>query len=190
MRLHGTPREAPITHEQIKLAIVGVALVIAAVFDAWKNRIPNWMTGPLLLVAIVLNGLWATEAGWKGVAYALFSAIVAFALHFVLYLMKLEGAGDAKLMMGIAAMFGIPLMLEMTAWRYVMLFPYAIITITVRGRWSNFAAALRWTIGKFLGRSDEVLGERPEATYMPFGPLIALSYPIALATPWLDYFAK
>ncbi len=156
------------------------------------------MTGPLLLVAIVLNGVWATEAswvtgaaateaGWRGVAFAMFCAVVAFALHFAFYLMKLEGAGDAKLMMGISAMLGLRLMLEMTAWRYLLLFPYAIITITVRGRWGNFAAALRWTIGGFLGRD---MGERPEPTYMPFGPLIALSYPLALATPWLDYFAK
>jgi Flp pilus assembly protein protease CpaA len=187
VRHHGSLLEAPIDHEQIKVAIVGFALIIAAVFDAWKNRIPNWMTGPLLLVAIVLSTMWSPDAAWRGFAISLFAATVAFALHFVLYLMKLEGAGDAKLMMGISAMLGLEMMLEMTAWRYVLLFPYAIITITVRRRWGNFAAALRWTIGGFLGRD---MGERPEPTYMPFGPLIALSFPIALATTWLDYFAK
>lgn len=166
--------------------IVGGAVIVAAIVDIRLHRIPNWLTGPLLLTAIVLQGVWSPEAWWKGVGAALFAAGLAFVLHFVLWWVKLEGAGDAKLMMGISALMGWPLMLEMSAWRYVLLIPYAIATITVLGRWPNFRLALRWTFQKFLGQDP---GEKPEATYMPFGPLIALSLPLAMATPWLDYFA-
>lgn len=155
--------------------------MVAAGTDIASKRIPNWLTFGLLAVGLV----WQTVAG-QGLVYALYGAGAAFALHFVLWQIKLEGAGDAKLMMAVGAFCGWQTMLEATWWRYVLLVPYALVTITVLGRWQNFKAAVMWTYMKATGMD---VGERPEPKYMPFGPLIALAVPAALYTDWLDFFA-
>lgn len=150
----------------------------AAGIDAFTSRIPNALTFSLLAV-----GLLAQATVGEGLTFALIGAGVAFALHFALWQLGLEGAGDAKLMIAVGAFVGWTTMLEATAWRYVFLLPYAVVTLTVKRKWSNFFAAIRWTQRKMLGME---VGERPPPTYMPFGPLIAIAVPLALFTPWLD----
>lgn len=118
-----------------------------------------------------------------GLVAGLLGAGVAFALHFVMWQMKLEGAGDAKLMMGVGAILGWAPMLEATVWRYVLLLPYAVTALTVMRRWPNFIAAVMWVRSKSLGADP---GPRPPATEMPFGPLIAVAVPLAIFTSWLD----
>jgi Flp pilus assembly protein protease CpaA len=155
------------------------ALLIAAVWDARTKRIPNWLTFTLMLAALIYQAL----AG-EGMLFALEGLGAAFVLHFALWQMKLEGAGDAKLMMGVGAFVGWATMLEATAWRYVLLVPYAIVAITAMGRWQNFLAAVLWSAEKARGMP---VGERPEPAYMPFGPLIAVAVPLAMRTAWLDF---
>lgn len=131
----------------------------------------------------MLIGIVAQWYFGAGVAYAFYSVVFTFALHFLLYVIKLEGAGDAKLMMGVAALIGWEEMVEATIWRYIILLPYGIVVLTVKGRWDNFKAALLWTFQKFQGLD---VGERPEPTYMPFAPLIMIGTIAALSTDWLD----
>ena len=57
--------------------------------------------------------------------------------------------------------------------------------LTVLRRWTHFRAALRWSLDRARGLP---VGERPEPTFMPFGPLIAIAVPVALNTGWLEFF--
>lgn len=125
-------------------------------------------------------------SGWSvGWTASLLGIGVAFLLHYSLWRLGLEGAGDAKLMMAVGAFVGVGTMLEATLWRYLLLLPYAVTVITLKRRWPNFKAAVQWSLDRARGLP---VGERPEPTYMPFGPLLAIAVPIAVQTPWLDMF--
>ena len=82
--------------------VLGVSLA-AAINDVGTRRIPNWLTMPVLLAALV----WAAwTAGWDGIADAV-AACMLFALPFVvLFVLGAGGAGDAKLMGAIGAWLG------------------------------------------------------------------------------------
>jgi Flp pilus assembly protein protease CpaA len=133
----------------------------------------------------MLLGLAAQAAVGDGIMVGLTGLGAAFAVHFLLWKLKIEGAGDAKLMMGVGAFLGWETMLEATIWRYVLQIPYAAVVLTVKRRWGNFRAALQWTMLKAQGVDA---GERPEPTIMPFGPLLAAAVPIAMYTNSLDFF--
>lgn len=120
-----------------------------------------------------------------GLGPALLGAVLAFVLHYGMWTIGLEGAGDAKLMTGVGAFVGYATMLEATLWRYLLLLPYAVLVITLKRRWPNFRDALRWSLMRARGMP---VGERPEPTYMPFGPLIAVAVPLAVHTALLEYF--
>ena len=161
------------------LVILFAALIVAAAIDARTKRIPNPLTFSLMAVGIAVQ----SSIG-EGAMFALQGIGVAFALHFILWQIKLEGAGDAKLMMGVGAFIGWETMLEATLWRYMLQIPYALVVLTVAKRWDNFKAAVRWTILKAQGVDA---GERPEPMLMPFGPLIALAVPLAMYTDMMDF---
>jgi len=157
-----------------------IGLLVAVVTDIREQRIPNLLTGPLMLVGLVGNavladgiGLWAAFTGWG----------IAFVLHFLLTVLGLEGAGDGKLMMAVGAFVGWEMMVEATVWRYLLLLPYALAVVIVMRRWRNFLAAALWTQRKLTGGEA---GERPEATEMPFAPIIAIAVPIAMQTDWIE----
>lgn len=134
----------------------------------------------MLAIGLVYQSIWGA-----GLLFGLGGVGLAFVLHYALWSLKMEGAGDAKMMMAVGAFVGWNAMVEATVWRYMLLIPYALVILTVLGRWGNFRDAVRWTLFKAQGVT---VGERPEATYMPFGPLLAISVPAALYTDVLDFF--
>jgi len=156
-------------------------LAIAAITDIVTWKIYNWLTFSMLAVGLLM----AVSPGGIGIGSALAGAGAAFVLHWTLWKGGLEGAGDAKLMMAVGAFVGLSTMLEATVWRYLLLLPYAVVVLTVLRRWTHFRAALRWSLYRARGLP---VGDRPEPTFMPFGPLIAIAVPVALNTGWLEFF--
>ena len=77
-----------------------VVLVIAAVIDGWKLKVPNWITFPLIL------GGWIYSTacfGWEGLGWSLLGTIVGLALLLPAYAIGGMGAGDVKLLAGVGA---------------------------------------------------------------------------------------
>jgi prepilin peptidase CpaA len=80
------------------------AFFLAAVHqDVSRMRIPNWLTLPSLLAALLLG---AATGGTAGFAYALGGAIVALAIMFVPFALRWLGAGDVKAGMVLGALWG------------------------------------------------------------------------------------
>jgi prepilin peptidase CpaA len=84
----------------IALAVVATASVI----DWRTRRIPNLITFPLALGALVANGV---VGGGVGVGAAAIGLVVGLLIFFVLVMLKAMGPGDAKLMAGLGALLGI-----------------------------------------------------------------------------------
>ena len=79
--------------------------LIGAGFDVKSRRVPNLLTGPALLLALVLHG---GLDGWRGLGSATAAGLIAGALFLVFYLAGGMGAGDVKLIAAVAALAGMP----------------------------------------------------------------------------------
>jgi prepilin peptidase CpaA len=77
--------------------------VVATVEDLRTRKVPNLVTGPALLLGVVVHLMRGGPAGALG---AVAGAIVGGALLFPGWLMRLMGAGDVKLMAALGAWLG------------------------------------------------------------------------------------
>jgi len=100
------------------LWFVCLAMVVAAVIDGWKLKVPNWLTFPLILSGWGLglfHNLEPTLAGWGltfgnsgdgGLGAALAGTFVGFGLLLPVYAIGGMGAGDVKMQMGFGSWIG------------------------------------------------------------------------------------
>jgi Flp pilus assembly protein protease CpaA len=79
------------------------ASLAAAVFDARSRRIPNWLTGSVLVAGLV-NA--AVIGGLAGLGDSACACIVLALPYVVLFAVAKGGAGDAKLMGALGAWLG------------------------------------------------------------------------------------
>lgn len=80
--------------------LLTVVLVVAAVIDGWKLKVPNWITFPLIV------GGWAYSTwslGLEGLGWSLAGTAIGLALLLPLYAIGGMGAGDVKLLAGVGA---------------------------------------------------------------------------------------
>jgi len=83
-----------------------MALLIAAAIIDWRTyRIPNWLTVGGMLFALVCNTLLA-RSPLIGIRDAGGGLLIGFVLFLPLYLMRVMGAGDVKLMAMVGAFLG------------------------------------------------------------------------------------
>jgi prepilin peptidase CpaA len=94
-------------------ALVSATLVVAAVIDGWKLRVPNWITFPM-----ILSGWMASAAlfGWVGLGCSLLGSAAGLGLLLPLYAIGGMGAGDVKLLAGVGAWVG----LSQILWAFVV----------------------------------------------------------------------
>ena len=103
-------------HEIWPIAVLGVALVVAAVTDIRSGKIPNYVTYPAVLIGLaghtLLGGLWGAP---DGDALGLMGALTGLAVGFVPLLLAWLtggiGGGDAKLMAAVGTL---------TGWRFAL----------------------------------------------------------------------
>jgi prepilin peptidase CpaA len=87
------------------LAVASVCAMIAAGFDIKSRRIPNLLTGPALLIGLLLHlGL----DGWSGLLTSFAAALLCGGIFLIFYLAGGMGAGDVKLMAAVASLAGLP----------------------------------------------------------------------------------
>ena len=79
---------------------VTFVLVVAAVIDGWKLKVPNWITFPMIAAGWAYSG---AAFGWEGLAWSLFGTVVGLALLMPAYAIGGMGAGDVKLLAGVGA---------------------------------------------------------------------------------------
>lgn len=80
--------------------LVTVTLVVAAVIDGLKLKVPNWLTLPMIVSGWVFN---FAVAGWAGLGWSLLGTAVGLALLLPAYAIGGMGSGDVKLLAGVGA---------------------------------------------------------------------------------------
>ena len=80
--------------------LVTVVLVVAAVIDGRKLKVPNWLTFPMVISGWVYS---AVYFGWPGLGWSLVGTGVGLALLLPAYAIGGMGAGDVKLLAGVGA---------------------------------------------------------------------------------------
>jgi prepilin peptidase CpaA len=87
------------SHDACVLVVVSVLMIVGAVIDGWKLKVPNWLT-----FGMILSG-WAFWGfhGWSAWGASLGGTWVAGALLIVPYAIGGMGAGDVKLYAGFGA---------------------------------------------------------------------------------------
>src|SRR5436309_12716117 len=83
--------------------LVTITLVVAAVIDGYKLKVPNWITFPMILSGWTMS---AMSFGWEGLGWSLLGTIVGLGLLLPLYAIGGMGAGDVKLLAGVGAWVG------------------------------------------------------------------------------------
>jgi prepilin peptidase CpaA len=101
---------APGTANLAPLLVISVGMLLAAFIDAWKFKVPNWLTLSLVLSGWMLGILHdfgvGVDAGSGGFVYSLFGTAVGFFLLFPVMFIGGMGQGDVKMQMGFGAWLG------------------------------------------------------------------------------------
>jgi prepilin peptidase CpaA len=82
---------------------VTITLVVAAVIDGLKLKVPNWITFPMIISGWIYSATLSPFAGWEGLMFSLVGTAVGLGLLLPLYAIGGMGAGDVKLLAGVGA---------------------------------------------------------------------------------------
>jgi prepilin peptidase CpaA len=83
--------------------LVTITLIVAAVIDGKKLKVPNYITFPMILSGWVFN---IAVGGWEGLGMSLLGTVVGLGLLLPAYAIGGMGAGDVKLLAGVGAWVG------------------------------------------------------------------------------------
>jgi prepilin peptidase CpaA len=148
------------TLEKWPLWFVCLAMIVAAVIDGWKLKVPNWLTFPLVLSGWLLGLLHNFGAfpatGDGGLGASLAGTALGFALLFPLYAIGGMGAGDVKMQMGfgawIGAFFGLEQGMSVIFWAFC-------VAAIVGGILGMLMILLRGQVFRNMQNTREIVGD-------------------------------
>ena len=188
------------------LTVVCTAMIVAAVIDGWKLKVPNWLTLPLIvsgwLLGLLNNFGLLESAGFQGgIGAALAGTALGFVLLLPVYSVGGMGAGDVKMQMGfgswVAAFYGYKDGLNIIWWSFVVAVliggVIALAMILLRGKVGQNLANTREILSDLLkgsveGAADGATKRKPRMHLLPYGIPLCLGfvgYLIALHSQWL-----
>jgi prepilin peptidase CpaA len=121
------------------LAVAVLATALAAAWDWRTGRIPNWLTGPAILIGLLGQGLIAGIhaksfwAGLEGSGLAVLGGLVCAVVPLAMFCTNAMGGGDVKLFVAIGTLC--LSMRGLTAQTYSFAFALAVVAVwlSVRG---------------------------------------------------------
>ena len=168
-----------------------ICVSIAVVTDVRHHRIPNWLTIPMMLLGLILNGLFY---GLDGFFMSLKGLALGFALLFFVYLLGGMGGGDVKLLAAVGALLGPRMVFIAFIWTALVGGGMAIVVVISKKAFNRTFQNLRMLILSWvLGVSTEDANftiRNPSLAKLPYGVAIALGTALAVwlqRIPRLDY---
>jgi len=93
-----------LTSELTYPAAATVCAIVGSVFDVKSRRIPNFITGPAILIGLLLH---LALGGWSQFFSALAAGLICALAFLVFYLAGGMGAGDVKLILAVGCIAGL-----------------------------------------------------------------------------------
>ncbi len=163
--------------------LVSVVLIVAAVIDGWKLKVPNWLTFPMILSGWVYS--FAAD-GWSGLAWSLLGTAAGLGMLYFLYAIGGMGAGDVKLLAGIGAWVHLQHTFYIFAATTVVGAIMAIIMVLRSGEWRKHLAQF-FAIGREIMQTKD-----PEQLFQKAAErkptMLLLPYGIPMTIAALGYF--
>ncbi len=163
---------------------VSLVLVVAAVIDGWKLKVPNWITFPMIVSGW---GYSLAVAGWPGLAWSLVGTAVGLALLLPAYAIGGMGAGDVKLLAGVGAWVWGTTTFYAFCVSAVLGGLIALAMVLVRRQWGKHQT-------QFFGIVNEILVLRDVSALSTIAAerkstMMLLPYGIPIAIGTISYFA-
>lgn len=164
--------------------LVTFTLIVAAVIDGYKLKVPNWITFPMIVSGWVVSTM---SFGWEGLGWSLAGTAVGLALLLPAYAVGGMGAGDVKLLAGVGAWVGGTATLYAFCASAIIGGVIAVAMVLYRRAWDEHYQQF-WTIWNEMAtiRDPEQLStiaaERKSS-------MLLLPYGIPIAIGTIAYFA-
>jgi prepilin peptidase CpaA len=165
---------------------VTITLIVAAIIDGMKLKVPNWITFPMIISGWVYSAAFSPYAGWEGLMFSLVGTAVGLALLLPLYAIGGMGAGDVKLLAGVGAW----------VWGTVTLYAFvvsavvggiiAILMVVSRRKWGKHQSQFWMICNEILTVKDPDKLAAIAAERKPTMMLLPYGIPIAIGT--IGYF--
>jgi prepilin peptidase CpaA len=167
-------------------------MIVAAVIDGWKLKVPNWLTFPLIISGWLL-GIWYTidgppqaaiDDGSNRIVASLVGTALGFALLFPLWIIGGMGAGDVKMLMGfgswVGAFFGLNHGMWILFYSFCIgaviggLLAFPMMLLRFKTHMANAREILQ-DLGGGIGHAGEKAAKRkPQMTLLPYGVPLCL----------------
>jgi len=150
------------------LTVVCVAMIVAAVIDGWKLKVPNWLTFPVIATGLLLglahSFAWLPESTGKGGFWeALAGVAVGCLLLLPIYSVGGMGAGDVKMQMGfgawICAFYGAKEGVSVVIWAFM-------VGVVIGGVIAVGMMLYRRHFKQNLTNTKDILGDLSEGSVM------------------------
>src|SRR3954462_3496681 len=166
---------------------VTVTLIVAAVIDGLKLKVPNWITFPMIISGWVYSVALSPYGGWEGLMYSVLGTIVGLALLLPAYAIGGMGAGDVKLLAGVGAWVWSTTTLYAFAVSTIVGAIIAILMVLFRKKWGQHQAQFWMICTEILTVKDPEKLAAIAAERKPSMMLLPYGIPIAIGT--IAYFA-
>jgi prepilin peptidase CpaA len=163
------------------IILLSVVLIIAAIIDMRTYRIPNLLTYPTMLIALIYH---TVANGVNGLIFSLLGLIVGMGLFSIPFFMGVMGAGDAKLVGAVGAVLGSRGVLNASIFTAVAGGAFALILLLSHYRNFKFVTRAVETIQASLVAKRLIripLSEKEERPKLYYGMAIATG---TLYTMW------
>jgi prepilin peptidase CpaA len=158
----------------IYLVLIAFVL-IAAIYDAATQKIPNWTSLVIIVLGLGWNIFSAEGLGFRDSTFGL---LAGFVLMLPSHVFGGMGAGDVKLISAIGSVVGVHHVLDLVLYSYMAMFVMALLFIVVKGDLIKLLLRLRVLVyGLFSGVLAYQKPDPSDAAScrMPLAPAIALA---------------
>jgi prepilin peptidase CpaA len=167
--------------------VVSITLVVAAVIDGLKLKVPNWITFPMIISGWIYSAAFSPFAGWEGLFYSVVGTVVGLALLLPAYAIGGMGAGDVKLLAGVGAWVWGTTTFYAFAVSAIVGGIIAVLMVVLRRRWFQHKSQFWMICNEILTVKDPEKLAAIAAERKPTMMLLPYGIPIAIGT--IAYFA-
>ena len=161
----------------VLLGVMPVLVIIGGLHDLTTMKIPNWISG--LLILGFFPAAFVTGLSWMDMAIALGVAFAALLAGMAMFALRWVGGGDAKLMAAASLWLGLSGIAPFLAFTALVGGGFCLLLMSVRARLQVFALnAPGWVV-----RLMQPKGDIPYGVAIAVGALLA--YP---SSPLLQAF--